>query len=279
MESTYRTQMDAPRPGPSRSTVASFVYHEATDDPTDSGFQRPAAFPFKHTRRAFAEHLGQIATAGRAPELILDVDLTQQGRHLVLTFDDGGKSALHISEELSARGWKGHFFVVTSLIGTRTFLTASEIRSIRSCGHLIGSHSHTHPDIFREQTRQQMAAEWRVSCDTLADVLGEPCVTASVPGGDISPLVLRSADCAGLSHLFTSEPELVPRRVGDCWVLGRFGPKVSTPPAQIRDLVHFRGWRRALAIRRLKVLARRTLPPVYRAYVRTRTRGSRGSAA
>src|SRR5262249_10311385 len=157
-----------------------------TDDPSASGFQRPGAVPYKLSRQAFAQHLAAIATSPFVPECILDIDIARPGRHLLLTFDDGGKSAVYVSEELSRRGWKGHFFIVTSLIGSRTFVDAREVRYIRSQGHVIGSHSHTHPNIFKELSFERMVEEWRMSCDRLAQLLGEPCTTAAVPGGDSS---------------------------------------------------------------------------------------------
>jgi len=251
--------------------IASFGYHEVTDEPTTSGFQRPAALPFKHTRRAFAEHLASIAAGPHVPGLVAQIDFTRLGRHVLLTFDDGGKSAVYTADELSRRGWKAHFFIVTSLIGTRTFVDATDIRYLRSCGHVVGSHSHTHPDIFRDQTPERMLEEWRTSCGVLADLLGEPCSVASVPGGDISTAVLRSAAPGGVRYLFTSEPWITPRQVDGCWILGRFGPKVGTSAARVGALVRFHGWRRALLERRLKGMLRRALPALYRLYVRRTT--------
>ena len=251
--------------------IASFGYHEVTDDPTMSGFQRPAALPFKHTPRAFAEHLATVAAGPFVPGLIGDIDFTRPGRHVLLTFDDGGKSAVYVADQLSRRGGRGHFFIVTSLIGTRTFLDAADIRYLRSSGHVVGSHSHTHPDIFRDETPQRMIEEWRTSCGILADLLGEPCSIASVPGGDISTAVLRSAAPAGLRYLFTSEPWTAPRQMNGTWILGRFGPKVGTSPARVGALVRFHGWQSALLERRLKGVVRRSLPALYRFYVRRTT--------
>ena len=134
----------------SSTAVASFGYHEVTDNPAAAGFQRPGALPYKHRRDAFARDLEAIAAGPCPPERVTELDLTRPGRHVLLTFDDGGKSAVSIADMLAARGWKGHFFIVTSLVGTRTFLTAGEIRYLRQCGHEVGSHSNTHPDIFRE---------------------------------------------------------------------------------------------------------------------------------
>lgn len=254
-----------------RPEIASLMYHEVTDDATTTGFQRPGALAYKHSVAAFTEHLRRIGAAGAAAERVVDIDFTRPGRHVLLTFDDGGKSALAAAELLSKHGWSGHFFIVTSLIGSRFFLDAQGVRTLRSGGHLVGSHSHTHPMIFRSQTSAQMTEEWRTSCDILAQVLGEPCVSAAVPGGDISDQVLESASHAGLRYLFTSEPWLVPRRVGDCWILGRYSVKITTSPSRVEALVRFNSWTRALWRRRLKVLATQLAPPLYRLYIKTRS--------
>jgi peptidoglycan/xylan/chitin deacetylase (PgdA/CDA1 family) len=249
------------------SLTAAFGYHDVTDVPTESGFQRNGALPYKLGSRQFHEHLDRIADAALTPALVTQVDLAGSDRHLFLTFDDGGKSALRIGEELCRRGWRGHFFISTGLIGRRTFLDPSELRQLRSWGHSLGSHSHTHPDIYRELDWERMVVEWRQSSDILAQLLGEACVTAAVPGGEISRAVLRSAATAGLRYLFTSEPWLRPRVVRGCWVLGRFCPKASTSAEEIGELARFRGWTSRLLVRRLKGVARRSVPPLYRLHV------------
>jgi peptidoglycan/xylan/chitin deacetylase (PgdA/CDA1 family) len=259
--------------------IAGFMYHEVTDRPRETGFQRPGAVPYTLSPAAFTRHLEQFRAGPLAPELVTSVDFIRPARHLLLTFDDGGRSAVYIGDQLARLGWKGHFFVITGRIGQRTFLDPDQIRYLRGCGHLIGSHSHSHPDIFRELTRAAMVEEWRVSRDILEQILGEPCPVASVPGGDISPLVAASAGDAGLGYLFTSEPWLAPRRAGGCWLLGRYVVKAATSPARVRALSRFRGWRRALLVRGLKVTARRSLPPLYRLYVRWTTAESSRAGA
>jgi peptidoglycan/xylan/chitin deacetylase (PgdA/CDA1 family) len=250
-----------------RATVAGLCYHDVTEDPTESGLQRNAATPFKLRPDQFSAHLESISAGPAAPELINEIELTRPGRHLLLTFDDGGKSALRIGEELSRHGWRGHFFIATGMVGRRTFLDAGEIRQLRQCGHLVGTHSHTHPNIYRELEWDRMVVEWRQSSDILAQILGEPCLTGSVPGGEISDQVLRSADRAGLRFLFTSEPWLRPRIVGGCWVLGRYCAKASTTPEEIAELANFQGWTGKLLVRGIKAVARRSIPPLYRFYV------------
>jgi peptidoglycan/xylan/chitin deacetylase (PgdA/CDA1 family) len=252
--------------------VATFCFHEVTDAPRSTGFQRPGAVPFTLGRRAFAEHLDAIADSPWLPRLVTELDEAVPTRCLLLTFDDGGLSALHAADELCRRGWRGHFFIVTSRIGTATFLAADALRQLHACGHVVGSHSHTHPDIFRELAPQAMASEWRTSAALLSDVLGAPCAAASVPGGEISKAVLESAADAGFRSLFTVEPRVRPWMVGECRVFGRYIVKARTPPARVRELAQFRGWTGALAGRRLKAVARRSFPLAYRYVVRRRTR-------
>jgi peptidoglycan/xylan/chitin deacetylase (PgdA/CDA1 family) len=264
---TSRRDRDSP------ARVAAFGYHEVSDEPLSSGLTRPGALQFTVSRGAFAAHLDRFAAAQR-PSLVTDVDLTRPGRHLLLTFDDGGKSALYAGEALRARGWRGHFFIITSRLGGRTFLSGAEARELHSLGHLVGSHSHTHPDIFREQSLAEMVEQWRVSTDHLAQLLGHSVRVGAVPGGHISPDVLRSADIAGLTHLLTCDPTPVPRLEGACWVLGRFLVKRGTPATTIGALASFQRWRRSLLVRRAKDAVRRAAPHMFRLYLRRRTRES-----
>jgi len=254
--------------------VASFGYHDVTDDPTSSGFQRTAAVPFKLTRASFRRHLDAIAQT-RTPELIDAIDPAGFGQHVLLTFDDGGQSALYAADELARRGWRGHFFVITSRIGDPGFLTARDIRQLSQDGHVVGSHTHTHPSFFRELSWDRMTEEWRTSLDHLAQLLGQPVLSASVPGGDLSYAVVWSAIESGVRFLFTSEPTTEPDCIDATWVFGRYVPKVSTSASRIRALARFHGWDRALAWRQAKQKVRTLLPGFFHWYVGARTQESR----
>lgn len=250
--------------------VASFGYHDVTDAPGSSGLQRPAAMPFKLTCASFRRHLDAIAQA-RAPELIDAIDPSGHGEHVLLTFDDGGQSALYAAEALARRGWRGHFFVITSRIGDPGFLTAQDIRQLSQDGHVVGSHTHTHPSFFRELSWERMTEEWRTSVDHLSQLLGKPVLSASVPGGDLSYGVVWSAIECGIRSLFTSEPTTEPECIGATWVLGRYVAKVSTSASRIRELARFHGWDRAMAWRQAKLKVRSLLPGLFHRYVRART--------
>ena len=54
-----------------RLEIASFGYHEVTDDPKACGFQRPGALPYKHTEQAFQRDLDHVARSAHPPELVV----------------------------------------------------------------------------------------------------------------------------------------------------------------------------------------------------------------
>lgn len=281
MTSPHATQSAFPSPSSGSSQdsapqIATFMYHDVTDQPGDSGFSHPGARAYAHSRAEFERHLDELSACGITPELVTSIHPAAGEQHILLSFDDGGRSALHTGDALVRRGWLGHFFIITSRIGSRAFLGASDILYLRSCGHIIGSHSHTHPSIFRDLDSRQMLEEWRVSADILSSLLAERCLIGSVPGGDISKLTLQVGAAAGLRFLFTSEPWLQPRFVDGCTVLGRFCVKGDVTAAAIRELAAMRGWQSVQFERRMKVLASRAFAPLYRLYVR-RTTAERAS--
>lgn len=249
------------------SRIACLMYHEVTDTPLATGLQRQSARAYTIGTGTFAQHLASIAKGSRRPESVDALDLSAPGNHLLLTFDDGGRSALAVGEQLAALGWPAHFFIVTSWIGGRTFLDAAGIRRLRQLGHVVGSHSHTHPDILPDLPRAAILDEWRRSKAILEDLLGEPCLNASIPGGDLSDTVTATACEAGFRRLFTSEPWLAPRQQGPCWLIGRACVKAHFSAATVASLAQFKGWRLARMERGLKWLARVGLSPVYRRYV------------
>jgi peptidoglycan/xylan/chitin deacetylase (PgdA/CDA1 family) len=150
---------------------------------------------------------------------------------VLLTFDDGGASFHHpIADLLERRGWRGHFFITTDRIGTPGFLTEAQLRELYRRGHIIGSHSRSHPARMAVLTRAELDCEWRESLDRLSAVLGDAVKLASVPGGYFSLNVAESAAAAGVEALFTSEPTARVGMVDGCRVLGRYAVRRGMGP-------------------------------------------------
>ena len=65
---------------------------------------------------------------------------------VTLTFDDGYKGQIkYAAPLLEKRGWKGLFSVITSRRGGRHSMTQDDWKALADRGHVIGSHSVTHP--------------------------------------------------------------------------------------------------------------------------------------
>ena len=140
-----------------------------------------------------------------------------------ITFDDGGLSALtEIAGMLERKGWRGWFFIATDFIGQPSFCSRDQIRELHERGHVIGSHSCSHPERFSSCTREQMVDEWTRSSQILSGIIGHPVTTASVPGGFYSRAVAQAASEAGIEVLFNSEPVTATTRVGSTLIVGRY---------------------------------------------------------
>jgi hypothetical protein len=248
------------------------MYHDVVGPDEASGFRVASAIPYQLTLRQFVAQLDAIERSPLKPGTVAAVSQHQDA--LLLTFDDGGESAMRVADLLDARGWKGHFFITTGFLGTAGFVTRSDVIDLHRRGHIIGSHSHTHPNICYNLRDDEMLAEWRTSCALLADILGAAVRTASVPGGDINRRTVATAMQAGIKHLFTSEPTFVPWQESEVTCLGRVCIKHDTSLAAIEGFVRFKGFARQMVIRRSKQLLKRLLSPVYR----RRIPGSYGAA-
>jgi peptidoglycan/xylan/chitin deacetylase (PgdA/CDA1 family) len=203
--------------------VASLLYHDVVEDGefASSGFRGAGPDRYKLDLSEFAEHLRALDERLGPPAAVGSMD-HESGLPWLLTFDDGGSSALRIGELLADRGWAGHFFVTVDFIGTEGFVSADDVRSLDEMGHVVGSHSCSHPDRMAHCTAAQLDVEWRRSVRVLTEIVGHPVAAASVPGGDYGRNVARAASAAGIRQLFTSEPVLRVRNVDGCAVFGRF---------------------------------------------------------
>ena len=206
--------------------VLPFLFHDVYErDPAESGFRGHAADRYKLTVEEFDVQLRGLARVRRdRPILVTELVQDPQGPvPFVITVDDGGVSYhTRVADRLEALRWRGHCLVTTSCIGRPGFLDKRQLRDLDARGHVIGSHSVSHPARFGACPWSRMVREWRESRQALEDILGRDVRIASVPGGYFSPPVARAAAEAGLSVLFTSEPETRVRRVAGCTVLGRF---------------------------------------------------------
>lgn len=201
------------------------LYHDVTPVGQDdlSGFPGPGAARYKLAPDEFRRHLDALRQVNPYPPAACSLSGPALSTAWMLTFDDGGSSSLHpIADLLEERGWRGWFFITTDRLDTPGFLTRPQLGDLYRRGHIIGSHSCSHPLRLSHCSPEMQLCEWRDSRSELESILGSAITSGSVPGGFFSKGVAEAAGQAGLRLLFTSEPMTAPQRIGPCTVQGRF---------------------------------------------------------
>lgn len=228
--------------------AVSLLFHDVivSGDHGPSGFSCPQGRRYKLEKDEFHLQMTGIHKATPfMPVLVSDLgNVSQLHEPIMLTFDDGGISGnTHISDVLDQYGWKAHFFVVTEYIGQPGFLNEDQIRDLKRSGHIIGTHSCSHPDRMCDRGWTQIIDEWATSITRLSDILGERVTSASVPGGYYSKTVAQAASLAGVKFLFTSEPLRSSWMVNNCRVFGRYAIRSGMGPHASVGFVRGRHWR------------------------------------
>jgi hypothetical protein len=210
----------------------SLGYHDVTDN-SKGALQGHRAL-YKLDREDFRKHMQCIRDRGQAAT-VRAIDRIEEWKEneapAFLTFDDGELGSYDsVAPELELHGWRGHFFITTDWIGRDGFMDRAQIRELRQRGHVIGSHSCTHPSRMSILTPEQLRKEWSESCAILSDIMGEKTRVASIPDGYYSKEVARAAAASGIEVLFTSEATASTWIVDGCLVLGRYFIQIHTPP-------------------------------------------------
>jgi peptidoglycan/xylan/chitin deacetylase (PgdA/CDA1 family) len=230
------------------------MYHDVIERASHqaSGFGGSDAALYKLEPEEFARHLEAIGdVVVDRPILVTDLLTGKAGpaKPWMITFDDGGVSSYTlIAERLEALGWRAHFFITTDYINQPAFMTREQICELHIRGHVIGSHSCSHPLRFAARPRSELKREWGESVGVLSDLLGAPVRVASVPGGQYSRQVAEAAAAAGIEALFTSEPTARCAEIDGCLVLGRYAIQRKMTPAIAAGMVRgqfaprFRQW-------------------------------------
>ncbi len=248
------------------------LYHDVTSTNADdtSGFAGPEAARYKLTPDEFARHLDAVATKiTRPPVITTNPDELRRAASdsWLITFDDGGVSAItDIAEQLERRGWRGWFFIATDFIDRPSFCSRTQLRELHERGHVIGSHSCSHPERISDCSHEQLLDEWQRSRSILAEIIGHPVTTASVPGGFYSREVARAAAAAGIEVLFNSEPTTGVFDESGGLIVGRYNVYRGMPATDAASLVSspLRRWRQS-AFWNAKKVAKTIAGPAYKA--------------
>jgi peptidoglycan/xylan/chitin deacetylase (PgdA/CDA1 family) len=190
-----------------RPDVPILTYHSVSA--AQDGFSVPAD--------ALAAHLDALQRAGfhtvtfREWLAHEDVGAPLPDRPIILTFDDGYEDAWSVVlPALRARGMRGAFFVVTSLVGAdashrvvreedgaiRRYLVWPEVRALAAAGMEIGSHGARHLRLA-DLGREQVLGELRRSKESLDAALGSPVEVLAYPYNSVRRWIVPLAREAG----------------------------------------------------------------------------------
>lgn len=206
------------------------MYHDVIkDDLCESGFNSPGANYYKIKESLFESHISTIA------------DLITQGKiqsdNVVLTFDDGGQSFYDIiAPILEKYGFIGHFFISTKYLGHHAFLSNEEVKGLSESGHIIGSHSVTHPSNIQALSNLERKIEWTESVALLESITGKKVTEISIPNGYYSSSDASLFGELGIKTIYTS-------RISDKFILdelniiGRFSITQSTTAKSVERML------------------------------------------
>ena len=184
------------------------MYHDiVTNDDMSSGFQNDSAFQYKVEAKRFEEQVKALAG----------------NEKVVFTFDDGGESFIELAAPILEKyGKRGMFFVSTKYIGSQGFLSRQQVKELEKRGHIVGSHSHTHPHNMATLSTREIEMEWKESLNVLNVILGHEVHCCSIPNGYGSSAIFRSAGNLGVTEVYTSKPTTRLRKKGGVISFGRY---------------------------------------------------------
>ena len=158
-----------------------------------------------------------------------------------VTFDDGHISNYELALPLIERfGMRAIFFITTDWIGAEHRMSETHLRALLDMGHLIGSHSCSHP-FLNECSNQQLQDELQASRKRLEDLIGSLVTMISIPYGRWDRRVLRACKTAGYLKVFTSDPWLSSAVREGVEVVGRMTVRNSMDASRLRHLITSRG--------------------------------------
>lgn len=234
------------------------MYHDVyKNDTSESGFQNIEAKKYKITVEEFEKHVSRIA------KLIENSKVAKE--QVEFSFDDGGVSAISlIAPVLEKYGFKGIFFITTSLINTDGFLNKEQIKELHNRGHIVGNHSHTHPTNIAHLPEDILIEEWTSSNKILATIISDEITRASIPGGSYSDTIFKVMANTGHKIIYTSIPTTNIKCKYDAYIYGRMSVTSNTSVDQLEGLLLNNKKRLKLKIRWLVFdIAKRLLGKYY----------------
>ena len=159
------------------------MYHALYRDERELAAIAEADRPYALSLSLFEAHLHALKRAGFTC-VLRPSEGSSVSKPILLTFDDGHSSAVHLAmPALHAAGAKGLFFITTGFAGRDpAFCTHEQWLQLQQGGMRLGSHGVSHrflADLSVAECRQEL----HDSAAALRQVLGQTLDSLSYPGG------------------------------------------------------------------------------------------------
>lgn len=184
------------------------LYHEVTDFPERAKKIREIDPSYSLPTKQFEEQMAWISRGQNTKVVTADglfCETQDNSKKIALTFDDGLiGNYLYAFNILEKYGFKATFFVTVRFISKLVrFMNWEQIADLHQNGHLIQSHTMTHP-MLGVCDERQITYELETSKKTIEDKLGAPVRYLSLPFGSFDERVVKIAKATGYQAIFTS---------------------------------------------------------------------------
>ncbi|MBI5055379.1 MAG: polysaccharide deacetylase family protein [Nitrospirae bacterium] len=183
------------------------MYHEVTDEPERGKKLRRIDPAYSLSTSQFTEQLNFIRDNGFSVCPLESILFEKDDiiNPIVITFDDGlignYRFALPILQELN---FKATFFVTVEYIEKARYMSWNQINEIHKCGHLVQSHTMTHP-MLGEIGDREIYYELSKSKEIIEEKVGEVVRYLSLPFGSYNDNVIKIAKEVGYKAILTSD--------------------------------------------------------------------------
>jgi peptidoglycan/xylan/chitin deacetylase (PgdA/CDA1 family) len=200
------------------------LYHEVTDFPEREKKIRKMSPADSLLTERFEEQMAYFSD--RPDKKVVSVDdifteAQESAQKVVLTFDDGLiGNYLFAFNILEKYGYPATFFVTVNDISTNGYMNWHQLITLHKNGHLIQSHTMTHP-MLGESDESQITYELETSKKIIEDKIGAPVKYLSLPFGSSNGRVTSIAKRLGYQGIFTSSSDSSGARKNESFQFGR----------------------------------------------------------
>lgn len=158
---------------------------------------------FENQLKYFKENGYTITTFEKFDEMVLAKSVPQ--KLIILTFDDGYDDNFTYAFDLMKKyNVTGTFFIITSKIGKKEYMSEEQIKELSKSGNEIGSHTVNHPSL-ENYKGESLKNELAKSKETLESLISKKVISFCYPAGKFNDETVRAVSETGYKYAVTTQ--------------------------------------------------------------------------